>query len=364
MTQPARPPATRKRNASASARPATASWSPPYPPSWVDRLTDWVERLPIPWWLFYLLLAALLIGLVALGLWRTGVYAAVGFHPMQVWLPTLTVYLLALTHALDRTAAGALQRFRPAFRGDEDEFRTAAYKMTTLPARTTLLLTVIASVVTLPFGRYEMALMQTGGLERVPLLFDGVLLLLYLTSYPFFYHVWHQLRETHRLLRDRTAVRLDDIRPIYALSRVTAATALGIALFNYGWFAVQPGLEPDNPVAAFEGIFSMGVALIVFIWPLWGAHRLLAEAKEQALAALTSRKQAARAQLHDAVDRGRLDRIDPLHKALGVLQAEFNEISAVATWPWAPGTLRNLMGAVLLPVALWLIQFGLGRMLG
>ncbi len=362
MTPSKRPANPRSR--SRAQAPAAVDWSPPYPPSWVDRLTDWVERLPIPWWLFYVLMALVWSGIVALVLRQTGVHAVVGFHPMQVWLPTLTVYLLALTHGLDRAAAGAMQRFQPAFRGDEAEFRTAAYEMTTLPARTTLLLTLIASVVTLPFGRFEMALMQTGGLERVPLLFDGVLFLLYLTSYPFFYHVWHQLREIHRLLRDRAVVRLDDIRPIHALSRLTAATALGIAIFNYGWFAAQPGLEPGNPVVIGESLFSMGVALVVFIWPLWGAHRLLAEAKEQALAALTARKQTARAQLHEAVDRGRLDRIDPLHKALGVLQAEFNEISAVATWPWAPGTLRNLMGAVLLPVALWLIQFGLGRALG
>jgi len=59
----------------------------PYPPSWIDRLTDWVERLPIPWWSFYVVLAAAMIGAVALVLWRAGVYASFGFHPMQVFLP-------------------------------------------------------------------------------------------------------------------------------------------------------------------------------------------------------------------------------------------------------------------------------------
>ncbi|MGH7425775.1 MAG: hypothetical protein ACREJP_06375, partial [Candidatus Methylomirabilales bacterium] len=38
--------------------PRSEAFVTPYPPSWVDRLTDWVERLPIPWWLFYLALGA------------------------------------------------------------------------------------------------------------------------------------------------------------------------------------------------------------------------------------------------------------------------------------------------------------------
>jgi hypothetical protein len=163
----------------------------PYPPSWIDALTDWVDRLPAPWWLFYLLLAALLSGLVALGLWWGGVYAAVGFHPMQVWLPTLAAYLIGLTHGLDRVAASAMRRFRPAFRGDEAAFDVAVYRMTTLPARPMLIFTVVASLITIPLGRYEMSMIQTGGLERAPALFLVVLAVLYVVSYGFFYHIGH-----------------------------------------------------------------------------------------------------------------------------------------------------------------------------
>jgi hypothetical protein len=112
-----------------------------------------------------------------------------------------------------------------------------------------------------------------------------------------------------------------------------------------------------------ESIFTLVIALVVFVWPLWGAHRLLSEAKEAAQADLSTRKKAARAQLHQAVDKGHLERVDPLHKAVDALQAESAELAKVATWPWAPGTLRNLMGAVLLPMALWMIQYGLQKVL-
>jgi hypothetical protein len=151
---------------------------------------------------------------------------------------------------------------------------------------------------------------------------------------------------------------------MYALSRVTSLTALGIVAYNYGWFLAQPGADPLNPVTIGETGFNLVIALIVFAWPLWGAHRLLSDAKEMGLIEVTLRKETARIQLHQAVDAGKLERVDPLYKALEALSTESAELVKVATWPWAPGTLRNLMGAVLLPMVLWLIQFGLGRLLG
>jgi hypothetical protein len=344
--------------------PAAPAFVPPYPPSFVDRLTDWVDRLPIPWWLFYVMLAAAWSGIVAVVLWQTGVYAAVGFHPMQIWLPTLAAYLLGLIHGLDRVAASAMQRFRPAFRGDGSQFAAAVYRITTLPARPTLIFTIVVTVITIPLGQYEMSMVQTGGLERVPAVFLAVLAVLYVASYPFFYHVWHQLREIHRLHRDWSIVRVTGLRPLYALSRISALTALGIILNNYGWYLAQPGADPNNPVFLGETLFAFVIVLVAFVWPLWTAHRRIAEAKEQAQGDLAARKQSTREQLHQAGGAGRLERVDPLHKTLAALQAESDELAKVPTWPWAPGTLRNLVGAVLVPMALWLLQFGLQKLLG
>ncbi len=336
----------------------------PYPPSFVDRITDRVERGRLPWWLTYMLAALVLDALVAFILWRAGVYARVGFHPMQVWLPTLAVYLFALMHGLDRAAGAALERFRPAFGGDEAEFAAARYRLTTLPARPTLIFTLAATLLTTPLGRYEMAMVQTGGFELVPALFLSVLAALYVITYPFLYHTWHQLREIHRLHRDWAEVDLGNVRPMHALARVTSLTALGLLINNYGWFLAQPGGDLSNPVLLGEGVFNLLITAIVFGWPLWGAHRKLAEAREGALLQVAVRKRAVRGQLHAAVDAGRLGEIDPLNKVLGALQAEQAELQGTATWPWAPATLRSLAGAVLLPVVLWLMQYGLGRLLG
>jgi len=351
----------------ASARaglPEPPAFLPPYAPSWVDRFTDWVERLPIPWWSFYVLLALGLSGAVALVLWQAGVYASFGFHPMQIWLPTLVAYLLGLTHALDRLAASAMQRYSSAFRGDEAEFAAAVHRMTVLPSRTTLILTVGLTVVSIPIAIWEFSYTQTGGLELVPALLPLLMGLVGLVSYPWLYRMIRQLREIHRLYRDHTEVRLSRVRPLYAFSRVTALAAIGLVLNIYGWYLAQPGQDPSNPVFLMEGFFNIAVALVVFAWPLWGAHWLLTEAKEEALIGTAQRKEALLAALHGEIDSGQFERVQQLNQALIAVNTVGIDQARVSTWPWAPGTLRGLLGTVFLPIVLWLIQRMLGSLLG
>jgi hypothetical protein len=334
-----------------------------YPPSWVDRMQLWAERLPIPWWSAYLFLAAGLSGTVSVVMWRAGVYASVGFHPMQVWLAILGPYLLWLMHLLNRLARTAMERFRPAFRGEAAEFEAAVYRLTHMPARPFLVFTIIATVMTLPLGAWEMSQTQTGGLERVPPLFWGLLTVLYIATYPFLFHVFHQLRQIHVLHRDWAVIRLSNIRPMYALSQVTAVTALGIVGNSYGWLAAQPGADLGGPVALYETIFNLGLALIVFVWPLWSAHRRLVEAKESVQAAAAERRQILLDRIHAMVDAVDVAEMPQYNQALQAANTELADLARVATWPWSPGTLRNLLGAILLPIVLWLIQFGLGRLL-
>ena len=62
-----------------------------------------------------------------------------------------------------------------------------------------------------------------------------------------------QLPGIRRPHRDYTDVRLTRVRPLYALSRVTALSAIGFAINIDGWYLAQPGQDPDNPVFVTEG---------------------------------------------------------------------------------------------------------------
>ena len=70
------------------------------------------------------------------------------------------------------------------------------------------------------------------------------------------------------------------------------------------------------------------------------------------------------AELHRRLDQAKITGMDDLHKALASLDLERAHLSRVPTWPWQPETLRGLVAALALPIVIWLIQYGLGRLLG
>ena len=55
--------------------------------------------------------------------------------------------------------------------------------------------------------------------------------------------------------------------------------------------------------------------------------------------------------------------MDALNKAIGALEIELRAIDRTPTWPWQPETLRWIIGALMFPVILFVLQFLIGRML-
>lgn len=56
--------------------------------------------------------------------------------------------------------------------------------------------------------------------------------------------------------------------------------------------------------------------------------------------------------------------MDTMNKAMASLEIERAALVRVPTWPWDPGTLRTVIAALLLPIIIWLIQYGLERLMG
>jgi len=63
---------TRRRTAKTPSPPAAETFTPPYPPSWFDRFTDWVDQLPGPAWAFYLILGVAMILEISAVQWLEG----------------------------------------------------------------------------------------------------------------------------------------------------------------------------------------------------------------------------------------------------------------------------------------------------
>jgi hypothetical protein len=345
----------------------------PYPPSWIDRFTGWVDRLPVPWWAFYAGAAVLAEAIQIFVLAKEGIFAAYGPRFFQFFFPVNFVLAAFLMHAFDRQALTALERFRPALRSDALPYKQLLYELTTLPARPAL----AAGLAGLAFG--ALSVVGTGsslaeypmdGMNTTPAALRLVMLFFILTLWFWFtliFHSIYQLRQVHRIYTRYTQVDLYQLQPYYGLAGLAAVTALGAAVYTYPWLA-DPGLQGGSAPGMLAGILLTlpfyAWPILVFILPLWGAHRILVERKAQAQADVGRRRHALLERFHHSLEQENLSGIDGLNKALATLELEAAGLEKVPTWPWPRGMFRNLLGAFLLPVLIWLIQFVLGRLLG
>ena len=337
-----------------------------YSPSWVDRFIDWVERLPGPYWLFYLALGLVAGFAQTLVQWREGSYPIGTLHPFHIWFAGQIAYLLALMHYLDKSADTALTTFRPVLKVSEAEYAELRYRLTTLPARPTLLANLagvavaILSLMLFPsfFQLFKFAT------SPVSIIFNIVLdCLIQWIAASVVYHTVHQLRLVSRIYATHAIVNLFRLGPLYAFSGLTARTAVGLIIYPYAWIATAPRLLSQHVGIGF-GIFYVLVSIATFAWPLLGIHRRLVEEKERLLDEGSQRLEATIAELHRRVDAGNLENMTELYRTMSSLDIERDILAKIPTWPWQPGTLRGLASALLLPVAVWLIQLLLERLIG
>jgi hypothetical protein len=362
-------------------------FTPPYYPSWVDRLTAFVDRLPGPPWAFYLGLA------VVIFLASAGVQWADGTHPFAVigrddiLGAVLTPYALGLMHYLDRSAVAAIRSFRPALRGGEATYQRLAYIFTTLPARLALTGTLLISLAGLalvlaasyaltravssaPFGaeslltvlnRGYMALFDIGPSPGSLAVTTAVLLLNWWTGGTLILHTVRRLLLVGRIYRRHTEVDLFRQGPLYALSRLTAQTTVGSVVVVYGIATVPSYMA--TPYGGVTVAWIVVLAFASFALPLVGIHSALAAEKERLQEGISDLLRSTGAELHLRINRKAYQGMDEIHKALASLEIERNMIGAMPTWPWQPETFRWVLAAMILPIAIWVIQLLLQRAL-
>lgn len=344
-----------------------------YKPSWVDRLTASIDRLPGSAWLFYLVLSAVLVALfVAIQAWQ-GAYREGGFFAGHIFVAVQPLYGIASIHYLDRVAANALRQFRPAMKGGEPEYKAALYRLTTSPARPMAAAGVLGAALAvaqlLLSGDPEtIASFQKVATTPISLAAHNVNITVAWVGYAATaYHAYHQLKVIDWLYTSRAMIDPFHPEPLYALSDVTSRMAMLIVAAIYGWVMVSVagmgGELPTEPLFYLTSASWILMGILIFIWPLWGAHQLLVEAKNRALHGNATGYTTAVDELHRAVTGRALDEVDVWNKALAALDMERNRLDRLATWPWSPGALRNLLVALLVPILIWILQYGLQRLI-
>jgi len=323
----------------------------PYTPSWFDRLTAAIDRLPGPYWMPYLVASIVYVGLMATARWRDG-------QPLSleaVYSNSLPFYGFWLIHYLNRRASVSLRAFHSAFTGTAAELRDVEWRLTTLPAGPT----AVVSLVALLLGVASSLGWDRSSAYQVMGILAYYAIVIFASLYA--YHTIRQLRLVTSLYAGRARVDIQNAAPLYSFSTLSAHTAIGMLLILSGAVLITP----DQLTGGFlVGAFLFGaLAVLTFLLPLSGLHRRLAEEKDLALAENNRRWAASTTELYRRVDRRDWAGADRLNATLTALERGRTSIERVPTWPWRPETLRGLVAALVLPVAIWLVQYGLQRVL-
>jgi hypothetical protein len=178
------------------------------------------------------------------------------------------------------------------------------------------------------------------------------------------YHTIHQLRLINRIYTRYTDINLFRMRPLYAFSNLSAFTAGSFAVIIYGWLYVNPSFQLNDPVLLVWVLIFIITALVTFVWPQMGMHRLQVAEQEQLLDEAYIRLEAAVTNLHSQLDNGELQEMENLNYAISSLETEINTLKRIRTWPWEPETLQILVTALALPLGLWFIQLIVERLFG
>lgn len=337
----------------------------PYPPSFLDRFMDFVQRQRIPYWLTYLCLLVVEVAILHVLAWMDGWMPIFTFNPIMAVFPLwLWIPMIIMTY-VDSVSLSALSSFRPLLELDEEQYNFLKYELTTMPSRGVFLSGLFWGItyLFLTYLGYQVFYVAYG---LGPFLTGVTIvtgLITYLTGSALYYHSLRHLSLVNRVVRMAKKFNLFRLDPVYAFSRVTS-------LIGISWMLMLTLTLLTLPVrlATGLGVAIMAVqillAIAAFVLPLWIVHRRLESEKLKLIAELNLRVESTIGLLHASLDDKKLENSSHFSDAMASLSAEREVLNAIPTWPWRTGTLTGFLSAIVLPIIIFLVQFAVEKWLG
>jgi hypothetical protein len=330
----------------------------PYPPSFLDRFMDFVQRQRVPYWLTYLILLIVQIAILHILAWMDGWVTVYTFNPILATFPIWLWVPMAVMTYVDSVSLSALSSFRPLLELDEEQYNCLKYELTTMPPRGVFLSGLFWGItyLFLTYLGYQVFYVTYG----LGPFFAGLTIITgfitYLTGSALYYHSLRHLSLVNRVVRMAKKFNLFRLDPVYAFSRVTS-------LIGISWMLMLTLTLLALPVrlATGLGVALMAVqiflAITAFVLPLWFVHRRLESEKLNLIAQHNLRVESTIKLLHEALDNKKLENSAHFSDAMTSLKAERDVLDAIPTWPWRAGTLTGFLSAIVLPIVVFLIQF-------
>ncbi|MEJ2757916.1 MAG: hypothetical protein P8046_05475 [Anaerolineales bacterium] len=336
----------------------------PYPPSFIDRFIWFIQRLPIPYWLTYLLLFTLQGALNLVLGWLDGWVPAYTFNSLMFLFPIWQWIPLAAITYLNNISATTLSSFHPLLDVDEDTYQQLKDEFTTMPRRGVILsgmiwVAIYVLITTLTFDTFYIGY----GLG-ITLMWFVILegLIAFITGGVIYYHSIRQLQLVNRTVKQVKRFNLFHLDPVYAFSQLTARTGiLWMLLLGLTLLAFPLDLASLLTIAMLVG--QVVLALAAFVLPLRSVNQRLVSEKRSLLAANQQRIETTLTQLHQRIDQKDTGEIGQINDALAGLNTERDILAKISTLPFSTNTLRGFLSAIVLPIALLLVQISIQKWL-
>jgi hypothetical protein len=317
-----------------------------------------VQRLPLPYWLTYTLIAVVESLLVHVAAWLDGTTPPWTLQPIFLLFPFRTWLALAWMTYLNQQAIQALHHFRPLLDSDEEEQRLAQ-QMTTMLGRPVWIVSLVGMLFFLLLARVR----PIDAFVDRPFLTPAYLLSgfgAFGIGSVIYFHTFHQLRWVSRIYTGTQSINLFRLEPLFAFSRLTARTGVAyLFLVSLSLLLFPYPLTDTRAVVSY--LLQIALSLLAFVLPLWNTHQRLETEKRRLVGEADLRMEKSLQQLHRHLDEGNAQVIEGDQVALESLLLERKVLEAIPTWPWQPSTLRGIVTALFLPILLFLVQMVIER---
>jgi hypothetical protein len=337
----------------------------PYSPSFIDKFLRFIQRLPIPYWMTYLLLFILESILNHVLAWIDGWLPAFNFNTLLLLFPLWQWGTLASITYLNHTSETTLSNFRPLLDKDNDAVDKLKYEFTTMPIPGVILngLLWIVGYLLLTYLSYDAFYVRygLGNFFKVFNILEG--LICFAIGSVIYYHSIRQLRLVNRTVKLVKRFNLFNLQPVYAFSRLTSRTGISWMFLLVLTLLMFP-LDLAKGLALVVLVLQVVMALAAFVLPLRLVNYHLASEKRRLLAENRRRIEAALAKLHERLDQNELSEMGLLNQAIIGLNSEREILSKISIWPWRTDTLTGFLSAIGLPIILLLIQIAIKKWFG
>lgn len=330
----------------------------------IDRLMDFIVRLPAPYWLTYLVLFILQSLLSHILSWWDGWLPPYTFNSLNLLFPLWFWAPLAIMTYLNSISLAAISSFKPLLEGSDEEIQQLKIKFSTMPSRPLLISSIIWFLI---YAALNYLARQTFfieyGLGPLAIVYTLIIgLPTFVIGSSIYYHSFRQLRLIHQTVRKVKQLNLFNLEPVYAFSQVTAKTGISWIIMLSLTLVFFP-LQMATLLTLSMYVVQVVLALAAFVLPVWIVHQRLEEEKRHQVAQLNLRVELTLKKLHRCLDQNELDEVEQINELINGFNAEREILTKIPTWPWRPGVFTGFISAIVLPIVLFLLQYFIGNWL-